>query len=120
MDKDLLELVDVLIKRTGSPSVMWEDASTLSGGERFRLNFGDVVVEISDGEATRWREEDESQVYPMYRLQIINSRGFIVAEQELAECDHLYGKLAALFDSARSNSRRRGEVISGLINRIGR
>jgi len=120
MDKDLLELVDVLIRRSGSPNVQWEDASTLSGGERFRLNFGDTVVEISDGEVTRWRDEDEGRLFPMYRLQVLNNRGFVVAEQELAECDPMYGKLDTLFETARSNSRKRENVISNLLDRIGR
>ncbi len=120
MDKDLLELVEKLVEQTRSRNFQWEDVSSLSGGERFRLNFGDVVVAIEDGEVTRWRDEDESQQFPMHRLQILNNRGFVVAEQELAECDHQFGRLATLFEAARSSARKRHEVISGLLNRIGR
>lgn len=120
MEKDLLELIDRLIARSGAMAVQWEDASTLSGGERFRLNFGDVVVEVLDGETTLWKEDGEEYQMPSYRVQVLNNRGFIVAEQELSLGAPLYAKLAGLFDVARASARNRRQVLSNLLDRIGR
>ena len=120
MDNDLLDLIDRLTHQTGSGRVQWEDASTLSGGERFRLNFGDAVVEVLDGEATQWTADGEGREVPMCRVQVLNSRGFVVAEQELNLGAPLYGKLTGLFEAARSSARNRRQVISNLLERIGR
>ncbi len=119
MDNDLLELVGKLIEQTRSGKYQWEDVSSLSGGDRFRLNFGDVVVALQDGDRKVWSDEGEEHFVPEYRVEVLNNRGFVVAEME-----HYAGKpfdnLAELFRLARSSARNRRQVMSNLLERIGR
>lgn len=118
MNEDLLELINRLLRQTNSSAVQWEDASTLSGGERFRINFGDAVIEVYDGEEQRAVEDGELYL-PFYRLQVLNNRGFLVAEEEQTHEDPHYKPLRNLFQAARSSARNTRQVLGSLLQRLG-
>jgi hypothetical protein len=119
MDNDLLELIDRLNNPVNAPRVTWEDASSLSGGEMFRANFGDAVIEISEREkAEHDPNEEEPRFWPSFRLEILDNRGFTVELIEQAEWEKHFGLLSKLFHTARSSARRTREVVSNLIQRL--
>lgn len=120
MDNDLVELVGKLTEQTNAGKFQWEDVSTHSGGDRFRLNFGDVVVTIQDGDRKQWTDEGEEYFAPLYRMQVLNNRGFVVVESELVSGEKSFDQLAELFQLARSSARNRRHVLSSLLERISR
>lgn len=118
MDNALWDVIDRLTENTRSGKLIWEDISSLSAGDRFRVNFGDTVVDIREGE--RVEQSDEfGQVHVSYiRFQVLNDQGFIVDSVEQDIGTSWYKKLSALLDAARGSGRRRKAVLEKLLTTL--
>ncbi len=117
MDNEFAEVIDRLVAQTRAGKVQWEDLSSLSGGDEFRVNFGDAVVEVRQGERIE-RTDEEKQYVEYIRVQILNDRGFVVAKSEQDVGHPFHGKLSELLEAARASGRRRRAVFDRLLTTL--
>lgn len=120
MDKVLAEVVDRLISQTRAGKVQWEDVSTMSGGERFRVNFGDMLVDVREGERVEQSDLHGETHVSYIRVQVLNDRGFVVASAEHDIGGPYHRKLGELLDTARASARRREALLENLLQRLGK
>ncbi len=118
MDNEFAEVIDRLVAQTHAGKVSWEDLSSLSAGDEFRVNFGDVIVEVRQGERIERTDDDSKQYVGYIRVQILNDRGFVVAKTEQDIGQPFYGKLAELLEAARGSGRRRRAVFERLLTTL--
>ena len=118
MDNVLRELVERLSDQTRAGKIVWEDVSTLSAGDRFRVNFGDAVVDIRQGERVEQSDEYGLVHVSYIRLQVLNDRGFIVDSTEQDVGTPGYSKLSTLLDAARGSGRQRKAVLEKLLTTL--
>lgn len=118
MDNTLWEVIDRMTESTRAGNLVWEDVSSLSAGDRFRVNFGDTVVDIRQGERVEHSDEF-GQVHVGYiRFQVLNDKGFIVDSVEHDIGTTWYQKLSTLLDAARGSGRRRKAVLEKLLTTL--
>jgi hypothetical protein len=120
MDDLLLQVIDKLTVKTNAGRVEWEDISSGLLNDRFRARVDEVAVEVTDGERKSDRlAEDGSEVYrTYYRMVLVNSQGRCLIACVQEEGEEQFGRLAQLFNAARSKALHTRTVLEKLLTTL--
>ncbi len=119
MDSKLHKIVVRLLARTSQGTVVWEDASRLSEGERFRVSFGDAIIEITSGEIVGNDVELGIEYLDFVCVRVLSHKGLVVAEETFKQGEADYPAADKLFLAARSSARRSDAVLDSLLQKLG-
>ena len=120
MDDKLYRVLLKLLDQTAAGKVKWDDASRLTEGEKFRVSFGDAIVELWDKELARQSDEFGTVYDRIIVAHVLNPMGMVVAQQEFSMgMVHPYRTLEKLFLAARSSARRSDAVLDSLLQKLG-
>ena len=119
MKPKLLDIILRIIERSERGSVEWEDASTLSTGEKFRAVVGETIVETS--EYSKFFEDDYGREVEerFIRIQILNSAGRILEDITVSDSNASFELATQLFKTARGKSRKSEEILDRLLQKLG-
>ena len=117
---DKLDLVIRKLKeQTASGQLKWEDASTLVSGDKFRVNFGDTVVEVSAEEVPLVDDQGDEYTGTVYTVRVLNSKAMVVAERRVYPMSPGRQQAEELFEVARAKARNQDAVLDSLLTRLG-
>lgn len=120
MDDKLYRVLLKLLDQTIAGKVKWDDASKLSEGEKFRVSFGDAIVEIWDGEVSTHDDEYGEVHERKFDAHVLNPQGLVVTQQVFTtDMGQLYRTAERLFLAARSSARRTDAVLDSLLQKLG-
>lgn len=120
MDDKLYRVLLKLLEQTTSGKVKWDDASKLTEGEKFRVSFGDAIVEIWDEEVSSHDEEYGEIWERKFDAHVLNPHGLVVTQQEFTKVmGQPYQTVERLFLAARSSARRTDAVLDSLLQKLG-
>lgn len=115
MDEKLQRVVESLHEKTRNGKLKWDDISTLTGGDEYRVRLGDIIIEFRSGQ----REDLDDTVYlpptPYCRILVLNTKGLIVDECDLTPSNQNYELLSELHDVIRSGTRKREDTLDQLL-----
>ncbi len=119
MRPKLLDIILRIIEQSQRGSVEWEDASTLSTGEKFRAVVGETIMETS--EHSRFFEDEYAREVEekFIRIQILNAAGRILEDKTVSEASADFELATQLFETARSKSRKSEEILDRLLQKLG-
>ena len=120
MDEKLYRVLLKLLDQTVSGKIMWDDASRISEGEKFRVSFGDAIVEIWDSDVSSYDDEYGEFSERVLHAHVLNPMGLVVAQQTFStDLGVPYKTLEKLFLAARSSARRSDAVLDNLLQKLG-
>lgn len=120
MDDKLYRVLLKLLEQTTSGIVKWDDASRLTEGEKFRVSFGDAIVEVWDGEVSTHDDEYGEVRERKFDAHVLNPHGLVVTQQEFTrDMGQPYQTAERLFLAARSSARRYDAVLDNLLQKLG-
>ena len=116
MDEKLKQVVRSLHEKTWSGKLAWDDISSLSGGDEYRVKLGNSIIEVRSGYRDDY--EDAGAAIPAtryHRMLVLNSKGFVVDECDQTPADDDFQLLGSLVEAARGNARKREDTLDQLL-----